>query len=149
MSADYRPSPNNFAAEQVERYELSGGAEGGTLHGRPVIILTTRGSKTGALRKTPLMRVEHDGRYAVVGSAGGAPKDPAWTRNITADPMVTLQDGPAVGGYRAHLATGDERATWWRYAVEAFPSYADYAVKTDREIPVFVLDPAEQPQPAN
>lgn len=108
----------------------------------PVVILTTRGAKTGKLRKTPLMRVEHDGDYLVVGSAGGAPKDPAWTRNLAANPDdVTVQDGPVTAAYRARLVTGSERETWWERAVAAYPPYAEYATRTTREIPLYALEP--------
>ncbi|GGS43022.1 nitroreductase [Streptomyces daghestanicus] len=131
--------------EQVELYEKSGGTEGTTLMdtGLPVILLTTRGAKSGKLRKTPLMRVEHEGRYAVVASLGGAPKHPVWYFNIKADPHVELQDGPVKRDYTAREITGDEKAQWWERAVAAFPNYAEYQEKTDREIPVFVLEPAD------
>lgn len=141
MSADYLPSTSSYAARQVELYESSGGTQGATMGGLPVIILTTCGAKTGGLRKTPLMRVEYDGSYLVVGSAGGAPKDPAWTRNLAANSEVTVQDGPVVRQMRAHLATGVERETWWQRAISAFPPYAEYATKTDRVIPLYVLEP--------
>jgi deazaflavin-dependent oxidoreductase (nitroreductase family) len=107
-----------------------------------VIILTTRGNKTGNIRKIPLMRIEHDGHYAVVASQGGAPTHPVWYYNLVADPNVQLQDGPSPREYIAHEASGEERETWWRRAVEAWPDYAEYQKKTDRTIPVFVLDPA-------
>lgn len=143
MRTDYLPSTNSYAARQVELYESSGGTEGTTMGELPVVILTTRGAKTGGARKTPLMRVEHGGTYLVVGSAGGAPKDPAWTRNIAANPEVTLQDGPVLRAMRAHLATGLEREIWWQRAVLAFPPYAEYATKTDRVIPLYVLEPVD------
>ena len=108
----------------------------------PVIILTTRGAKSGKIRKTPLMRVEHEGAYAVVASLGGAPKHPVWYYNVVADPRVELQDGPVRQDMTAREVTGDEKAVWWERAVEAYPDYADYQKKTDREIPVFVLEPA-------
>ena len=142
MSDEYAPSPEQWVRDQVEKYEATGGAEGNTLRGKPVIILTTRGNKSGNIRKTPLMRVEHDGRYAVVASRGGAPTHPVWYHNVVADPHVQLQDGPEPKQYVAHEAAGDERDTWWDRAVEAWPPYADYQKKTDRQIPVFVLDPA-------
>ncbi len=119
----------------------SGGTKGTELKGRPVILLTTVGAKTGKIRKTPLMRVEHGGEYAVVASLGGAPKNPVWYYNITANPQVELQDGPATGDYEAREVFGDEKAAWWGRAVAAWPDYADYQKKTDRQIPVFVLSP--------
>ena len=119
----------------------SGGTKGTELKGRPVILLTTIGAKTGKIRKTPLMRVEHDGEYAVVASLGGAPKNPVWYYNIKAHPQVELQDGPATGDYEAREVFGDEKAAWWERAVAAWPDYADYQKKTDRQIPVFVLSP--------
>jgi F420H(2)-dependent quinone reductase len=128
----------------VETYESSGGTRGTSLHGRPVVILTSRGARTGKLRKTPLMRVEHAGRYAVVASQGGAPTHPVWYYNLIADPHVELQDGPTRHDLLARELSGEERSTWWKHAVAAFPDYADYQRKTRREIPVFVL---EQPSP--
>ena len=119
----------------------SGGTAGTELKGKPVILLTTVGAKTGKLRKTPLMRVEHDGHYAVVASLGGAPKNPVWYHNIVADPRVELQDGTETGEYEARELSGDEKSTWWERAVAVWPDYADYQRKTDREIPVFVLTP--------
>jgi deazaflavin-dependent oxidoreductase (nitroreductase family) len=126
----------------VRQYEATGGKEGGTLEGKPVIILTSKGAKTGKLRKTPLMRVEHDGRYAVVASLGGAPKHPVWYHNLVANPDVTLQDGPKVFDFRARELTGDEKAEWWARAAEAWPDYDKYQTSTDRLIPLFVLEPA-------
>jgi deazaflavin-dependent oxidoreductase (nitroreductase family) len=130
--------------EQVELYESSGGTRGTTLRdtGLPVIVLTTRGARSGKLRKTPLMRVEHEGRYAVVASQGGAPRHPVWYHNLKSDPLVELQDGPARQELTAREVTGDEKAEWWERAVAAYPPYAEYQEKTDREIPVFVLEPA-------
>jgi deazaflavin-dependent oxidoreductase (nitroreductase family) len=129
--------------EQVELYESSGGTKGLTLHdtGYPVIILTTLGAKSGKIRKTPLMRVEHKGTYAVVASLGGAPKHPVWYYNVTRHPTVDLQDGPVRQEMTAREVTGEEKAVWWERAVAAYPPYADYQTKTDREIPVFVLEP--------
>ncbi|MGP2437820.1 nitroreductase family deazaflavin-dependent oxidoreductase [Streptomyces sp. JW3] len=145
LEGEYEPSPTQWVREQVELYERSGGTEGTTLRdtGLPVILLTTKGAKSGKLRKTPLMRVEHDGRYAVVASLGGAPKHPVWYFNIKADPHVELQDGPVKREFTAREITGAEKAEWWERAVAAFPDYADYQRKTDREIPVFVLEPAD------
>lgn len=137
---DYLPSTNTFAAKQVELYENSGGTEGTTMGELPVVIVTSRGARTGKLRKNPLMRVEYDGDYLAVGSAGGAPKDPAWTRNLAANPDVTLRDGPVVSERRARLVTGAERDAWWERAVAAYPPYAEYATRTTREIPLYVLE---------
>ncbi|MFT7022481.1 MAG: deazaflavin-dependent oxidoreductase (nitroreductase family) [Rhodococcus sp. (in: high G+C Gram-positive bacteria)] len=129
----------DWARKQAELLERSGGTEGTTLNGMPVVLMTTKGNKTGKLRKTPLMRVEHDGEYAVVASLGGAPKHPVWYYNVKAEPLVELQDGPDKADYFAREVSGDEKAVWWDRAVAAYPDYADYQRKTDREIPVFVL----------
>ncbi|MFJ7947853.1 nitroreductase family deazaflavin-dependent oxidoreductase [Streptomyces sp. NPDC096354] len=142
LKGEYEPSPEQWVRDQVELFESSGGTEGTTMRGMPVIILTTRGAKSGKVRKTPLMRVEHDGAYAVVASLGGAPRHPVWYHNITADPRVELQDGPVRQDMSAREVTGDEKRMWWERAVEAFPDYADYQEKTDRQIPVLVLEPA-------
>ncbi|MGW1085355.1 nitroreductase family deazaflavin-dependent oxidoreductase [Streptomyces sp. NPDC002596] len=144
LKGEYEPSPAQWVRDQVELFESSGGTEGTTMRGLPVIILTTRGAKSGKIRKTPLMRVEHDGTYAVVASQGGAPQHPVWYHNITADPRVELQDGPVRQDMNAREVTGEEKAVWWERAVEAFPDYADYQLKTDRQIPVFVLESAAQ-----
>jgi deazaflavin-dependent oxidoreductase (nitroreductase family) len=119
----------------------SGGTKGTELKGRPVILLTTVGAKTGKIRKTPLMRVEHNGEYAVVASLGGAPKHPVWYYNIKANPQVELQDGEVTKDYTSREVSGDEKATWWERAVATWPDYAEYQKKTDRQIPVFVLTP--------
>ncbi len=140
ITGEYVPSPSEFVANHVETYEASGGTEGTTMRDKPVIILTTVGAKSGKVRKIPLMRVEHDGAYAVVASMGGAPQHPVWFHNIVANPRVELQDGPEKHTYVAREVTGDEKAVWWERAVEAWPDYADYQRKTDREIPVFVLE---------
>ena len=144
LQGEYEPRPTQWVREQVELYESSGGPEGTTLQGRPVIVLTSRGATSGRLRKTPLMRVEHEGRYAAVASLGGAPKHPVWYHNVRADPHVELQDGPVKQDMTAREVTGEEKAEWWKRAVAAFPPYADYQKKTDREIPVFVLEPDGQ-----
>ena len=141
LTGEYEPSPSDLVREHAERYMASGGTEGADMKGKPVILLTTVGAKTGKIRKTPLMRVEHDGEYAVVASLGGAPKHPVWYYNIKANPRVELQDGADTDDYEAREVFGDEKATWWERAVEAWPDYADYQRKTDREIPVFVLTP--------
>jgi len=140
LSGEYEPSPSSWAADQVAKYESSGGTEDTTLNGMPVVVLTTRGAKTGKIRKTPLMRVEHDGVYAVVASLGGAPKNPVWYHNVVADPHVELRDRTEVHDLVAREVHGEEKARWWERAVAAFPDYADYQKKTDREIPVFVLE---------
>ncbi len=142
LTGDYEPSPSQRTREHVEEYESSGGTSGTTMRGMPVIIVTSRGAKTGKLRKTPLMRVEHDGRYAAVASLGGAPKNPVWYYNLTAHRDVEVQDGPVKQDMVAREVTGDEKAQWWERAVAAFPDYADYQRNTEREIPVFVLEPA-------
>lgn len=141
LSGEYEPSPSSWSADQVALYERSGGTEGTTMKGLPVVILTTTGAKSGKLRKTPLMRVEHDGSYAVVASLGGAPKNPVWYHNVIADPHVELQDGPVRQDMVAREVAGDEKAVWWERAVAAFPDYANYQANTDRQIPVFVLTP--------
>lgn len=142
IDGEYEPSPEQWVRDQVQEYEGSGGTRGTTLRGMPVIIMTNKGARSGKVRKAPLMRVEHDGRYAVVASQGGAPRHPTWYHNLVADPRVELQDGPVRRDMTAREVTGAERAEWWDRAVEAFPDYAGYQRKTDREIPVFVLDPA-------
>ncbi|MFC8528526.1 nitroreductase family deazaflavin-dependent oxidoreductase [Nocardia sp. NPDC057227] len=141
LTGEYEPSTSDWAREQAEQYENSGGTEATTLRGVPVILLTTRGAKSGKLRKTPLMRVEHGGEYAVVASLGGAPKHPVWYFNIKADPHVELRDGTETKDYTAREVTGDEKTAWWERAVAVWPDYADYQTKTSREIPVFVLEP--------
>ncbi len=141
LTGHYEPSPVEWVREQVAQYEATDGAEGGTMRGKPVIILTTTGAKSGALRKTPLMRVEHDGEYAVIASQGGAPKHPQWYVNILANPVVALQDGPVRQLMHAREATGAERTQWWQRALAAWPDYADYQRRTDRVIPVVVLTP--------
>ncbi|MEV0705250.1 nitroreductase family deazaflavin-dependent oxidoreductase [Saccharopolyspora sp. NPDC050389] len=142
LTGEYEPSPTEWVRNQVEEYEGSGGTRGTTLRGMPVIVLTTKGNKSGKLRKSPLMRVEHEGSYAAVASLGGAPKHPVWYYNVLANPTVELQDGPSRRDYVAREVTGDEKALWWSRAVAAFPNYAEYQEKTAREIPVFVLEPA-------
>jgi len=144
LEGEYVPSPAQWVRDQVEAYESSGGRLGNTLRdtGLPVIIVTTRGNRTGKLRKTPLMRVEHDGEYALVASKGGAPAHPVWYHNLVGDPeAVTIQDGPEPIDVTVRQVVGDERAAWWERAVAAFPPYAEYQDKTDREIPVLVASP--------
>jgi deazaflavin-dependent oxidoreductase (nitroreductase family) len=144
LEGEYEPSTWDWVREQVETIERSGGIEGTTFldTGRAVVVVTSRGAKTGKLRKNPLMRVEHDGRYAAVASVGGAPKNPVWYYNLVADPHVELQDGTVKQDMIAREVTGEEKRVWWQRAVAAYPSYADYQASTDREIPVFVLEPA-------
>ena len=141
IEGEYEPSPAKFVADQVALYEATGGAEGGTLMDKPVIILTTQGRHSGKVRKSPLMRVEDSGTYAVVASMGGAPKHPVWYLNLIASPAVTLQDGANVYEMGAREVHGDEKARWWALAVDAWPAYAEYQAKTDRQIPVVVLEP--------
>ena len=142
VNGEYAPSPESFVRDQVEEYEASGGSKGTTLldTGLPVVIVTTRGAKTGKVRKTPVMRVEHEGSYAAVASKGGAPEHPSWYYNLRAHPDVELQDGTEKWAMTAREVTGDERAAWWERAVAAFPPYAEYQQNTDRLIPVFVLE---------
>ena len=142
-TGEYAPGTAAWARKQAELYEASGGQEAGDLRGRPIIVLTSVGAKTGKLRKTALMRVEHDGVYAVVASLGGAPKHPVWYYNLKEHPHVELQDGAVKRDYLAREVTGDERATWWARAVDAWPDYAKYQTKTPRQIPVFVLEPLD------
>jgi F420H(2)-dependent quinone reductase len=141
LDGEYEPSPAAWVRDQVAEYESSGGTRGTTLRDMPVIVLTSRGTKSGKIRKSPLMRVEHDGSYAIVASKGGAPEHPVWYYNVVGDPHVELQDGPVKQDMTAREVTGAEKATWWERAVAAYPDYADYQTKTDRQIPVFVLEP--------
>ena len=145
VEGEYGPSPRAWVRDQVELYEGSGGTQGTTLRdtGLPVVIITNRGARSGRLRKTPLMRVEHDGRYAAVASQGGAPTHPRWYYNLRADPFVELQDGPRRQDMIAREVSGEERARWWDRAVAAYPPYAEYQQRTARQIPVFVLEPAD------
>jgi len=139
LSGEYAPSTSDWAREQAEKYMESGGTEGTDMQGKPVILLTTIGAKSGKVRKTPLMRVEHSGEYAIVASLGGAPKHPVWYHNVKAHPRVELQDGTEGHDYEAREVFGDEKAVWWQRAVRAWPDYANYQKNTDRQIPVFVL----------
>jgi F420H(2)-dependent quinone reductase len=143
LEGEYEPSTQGWVREQVERYEASGGREANTLRdtGIPIAIFWSRGARSGKVRKNGLMRVEHDGRYLMVGSVGGGPKDPAWVANVRAHPdQITVQDGPEPWDGVARELAGEERALWWDRAVAVYPSYADYARKTDREIPVFLVE---------
>ncbi len=143
ITGDYEPSTWDWVADQVAQYEASGGTEANTLRdtGIPIIIVTTVGHRSGKVRKFALMRVEHEGRYALVASKGGAPTNPGWYNNLVADPNVMIQDGPEPFDTVARLVTGPERETWWERAVAVFPRYEEYKAATDREIPVFVTDP--------
>jgi F420H(2)-dependent quinone reductase len=144
IQGEYEPSPRRWVRDQVDQYEASGGTEGTTLldTGLPVVIITNVGAKTGKVRKTPLMRVEHDGLYAAVASQGGSPMHPLWYHNFLANPRVELQDGPERSTRIARELSGAERALWWERAVAAYPPYAEYQTRTTRLIPVFVLEPA-------
>jgi F420H(2)-dependent quinone reductase len=143
LNGEYAPGTSAWARKQAERYEATGGAESGTPRGKPVIVLTSLGAKTGKLRKTALMRVEHDGDYAVVASKGGSARNPTWYHNLKANPHVELQDGPTKRDYRVRQVSGEEKALWWERALEVWPDYAGYQKRTSREIPVFVLEPIE------
>jgi deazaflavin-dependent oxidoreductase (nitroreductase family) len=147
LTGEYLPGTSDWSRDTVDRYEATAGAKGGMLNGRPVIILTSVGARTRGLRKTPLMRVEHEGTYVAVASRGGAAHNPQWYYNLVANPHVELQDLAVKRDYRAREVTGDEKAAWWDRAVAAFPDYANYQKKTRRQIPVFVLEPME-PEPA-
>ncbi|SEE87363.1 nitroreductase family deazaflavin-dependent oxidoreductase [Ruania alba] len=147
LHGDYEPSPSAWVREQVEDYEASGGREANTLMNRPewpIVVITSQGAKTGKLRKNPVMRVESGGVYAAVASKGGAPEHPVWYDNFIAHPVVELQDGPEPRLYRARLAEGNERQEWWERSVAVYAPYADYQEKTDRLIPVFLLEPVEE-----
>jgi F420H(2)-dependent quinone reductase len=143
LEGEYAPGTSAWARKQAEEYEASDGSKAADLRGKPIIVLTSVGAKTGKLRKTALMRVEHDGDYAVVASKGGAAKNPVWYHNLKHNPHVELQDGDAKRDYVAREVTGDEKADWWRRAVEVWPDYDGYQNKTSRPIPVFVLEPLE------
>jgi deazaflavin-dependent oxidoreductase (nitroreductase family) len=140
LEGEYEPPIADWVREQVEEYEGSGGTRGVMLRGRPTVIVTSKGARSGKLRKNPVMRVEHDGAYVAVASKGGRPENPTWYYNLLAHPLVELQDATEKGDYTARVLSGEERAQWWERAVEAFPTYAEYQEKTDREIPVFLLE---------
>jgi len=144
VEGDYEPSTWEYAAAQVELYEGFGGTEGLLHEGKPCVILTTQGCKTGKVRKSPLMRVEHDGRYAVVASAAGATKHPGWYHNLVANPTVTLKDGPHVMEMTARTASPEEKAEWWPRATSVWPPYDEYLTKTAREIPLVILEAASE-----
>jgi len=142
LTGEYAPSPSDWARQQAEAYEASDGQQAADIQGLPVVVVTSVGAKSGKLRKTPLMRVEHDGQYLAVGSLGGAPRNPVWVHNLRANPLVELQDGADKHDYTVRELSGPEREQWWARAVEAFPNYATYQKKTDRLIPVFLLSRA-------
>jgi len=141
LTGEYAPSPSKWVREQVDLYESSGGTKGTTMREMPVVVVTSLGARSGKIRKTPLMRVEHDGRYALVASQGGAPDNPTWYYNLVNHPQVEIQDGPLRQDMTVRILDGDEKAVWWQRCVAAFPDYADYQEKTDRQIPVFVAEP--------
>jgi deazaflavin-dependent oxidoreductase (nitroreductase family) len=143
LTGEYAPSTAAWARKQAETYEQTNGEKAADLRGRPIIVLTSIGAKTGKLRKTPLMRVEHDGVYAVVGSKGGASTHPVWVYNLRKNPHVELQDGPTKRDYTARETSGDEKAVWWKRAVATWPDYATYQTRTERQIPLFVLEPID------
>ena len=145
LQGEYVPSKAGWVREQVAKFEASNGREANTLRdtGYPIVVITSVGAKSGALRKNPVMRVERDGRYVAIASKGGAPDQPEWYYNFLANPEVELQDGAVLKTYRARLLEGDERAEWWQYAVDTWPTYASYQVKTERLIPVFLLEPVD------
>ncbi len=144
LTGTYEPSTSDWAREQAEKFEAANGTAANDLRGMPIIVVTSIGAKSGKLRKTPLMRVEHNGEYAAVASLGGAPQHPVWYYNLKKNPHVELQDGTVKKDYLAREVTGDEKAAWWERAVAAYPDYADYQKKTTREIPVFVLTPVAE-----
>lgn len=141
LTGDYEPSALGWVREHVEQIMRTGTTDGVTMQGLPTVLMTYRGTKTGKIRKTPVMRIEHEGRYAAVASQGGAPANPQWYTSLVAGPLIELQDSAVTREYRAREVSGDEKALWWRRAVDAFPDYADYQQKTDRQVPVFVLEP--------
>ena len=143
LTGEREISPEGWVRDQTEKILATGTTEGVQVFDRPIVLVTIRGAKSGKLRYTPLMRVEHDGRYALVASKGGAPEHPLWYHNLTANPHVELQDGTVTKEYDARELSGDERAGWWERSVAAYPPYAEYQEKTDRQIPVFVLEPRE------
>lgn len=143
MTTEYLPEKTPWVAQQLEEIEAAGTTGAVSVQGRPVVVFTVRGVKSGKLRRVPLMRVEHEGAYAMVASYGGAPKHPAWYASVRANPEVEVQDGDQHLAGRARLLSGDERTAWWERAVAAFPSYAEYQTKTEREIPVLVVEPTD------
>jgi F420H(2)-dependent quinone reductase len=143
LEGEYEPPTAKWVRDQIEEYEGSGGTSGTELRGVPTVVLTSKGASSGKLRKHPVMRIEHDGSYAAVASKGGAPENPAWYRNLKEHPLVELQDKTSKGDYTARELSGDERSQWWERAIQVWPDYAEYQTKTDRQIPVFLLEPAD------
>ncbi|GGC02561.1 nitroreductase family deazaflavin-dependent oxidoreductase [Cellulomonas carbonis] len=143
LTGEYAPSPSDWARQQAETFEATNGAEANTLRGVPIVVITSVGASSGKLRKTPLMRVEHDGEYVAVASKGGAPEHPTWYRNFLTSPFVELQDGPTRRDYRVRELSGAERETWWERAVAVWPDYAQYQANTDRQIPLLLLTPVD------
>jgi deazaflavin-dependent oxidoreductase (nitroreductase family) len=141
IDGDYLPSPTSWVRNHVGQILASGDTSVATIQDRPVVLLTMRGRRSGVVRKVPLMRVEHDGRYLAVASMGGAPEDPQWAGNLRADPDIEVMDGTSTYAVRARELDGDERAQWWERGVAAFPDYASYQARTERLIPLFVLEP--------
>lgn len=141
FEGDYEPSPTPWVREQIARIVETGTTDGVTVQDRPIVLLTYRGARSGKVRKTPVMRVEHDGSYAAIASQGGAPTHPQWYAGLLAEPVVEVQDGTRVGAYRAREVTGEEKSAWWARGVASYPPYDDYQARTDREIPVLVLEP--------
>src|ERR1700712_3923201 len=142
VEGEYVPSKQQWVRDQVEEFEASNGQRANTLNdGDPIVVITSLGAKSGKVRKNPVMRVERDGTYVAIASLGGAPQNPEWYHNFLAHPEVDLQDGPVKKSYRARVVEGEERADWWKHAVETWPTYGEYQKKTDREIPGFVLEP--------
>lgn len=144
LQGEYEPSTQQWVRDQVQEYESSGGTRGTTLQGVPVVVITSLGARSSRLRKNPVMRVEHEGTYGAVASKGGAPAHPGWYRNLVEHPLVELQDGGAKGDYLARELSGEEREQWWERAVAVWPPYAEYQTKTDREIPIFALEPQDE-----
>ena len=142
LSGTYEPSPSDWVREQVEKFEASNGQEANTLNGDPIVVITSIGAKSGKLRKNPVMRVERDGTYVAIASKGGAPEHPEWYYNFVEHPEVELQDGSEKHTYTVRIVQGEERAGWWAHAVATWPTYGEYQKKTDREIPVFLLERA-------
>jgi len=143
LEGEYEPSKQEWVREQVAKYEATGGREANILRGHPewpIVVITSKGAKSGKLRKNPVMRVEHDGVYAAIASYGGSPQHPVWYHNFVAHPEVELQDGPEPHLYRARIAEGEEREIWWKRSVDVYSPYAEYQEKTDRVIPVFLLE---------
>jgi deazaflavin-dependent oxidoreductase (nitroreductase family) len=142
LIGEYEPSPEQWVRDQVAAYEASNGTEKTTLRGVPVVVVTSVGARSGKLRKNPVMRVEHEGRYALVASKGGSPKHPTWYHNLVQTPRVEIQDHSTKQEYTVRVAEADERAEWWERALAVWPDYAEYQQRTEREIPVFIAEPA-------